>query len=68
MPDLDRVPCKRGDVLGDADRPLDYVFFPDTGVICVVAVYANGDIIEMATIGREGCRGMQASSAQGIPR
>jgi hypothetical protein len=60
MPDLDQVPCKGGDVLGDADSTLDYVFFPDTGVISVVAVFANGDIIEMATIRREGCSGMQA--------
>ena len=28
---------------------------------CVsVAVYADGSVIEMATIGREGCTGMQA--------
>ncbi len=26
----------------------------------MVALYANGDIIEMATIGREGCTGLQA--------
>jgi hypothetical protein len=26
----------------------------------VVAVYADGSVIEMATIGREGCTGMQA--------
>jgi CRP-like cAMP-binding protein len=29
-------------------------------VISVVAVYEDGDIIEMATIGREGCTGAQA--------
>jgi hypothetical protein len=39
---------------------LDYVFFPHSGVISVVAVYANGNTIEMATIGREGCSGVQA--------
>jgi CRP-like cAMP-binding protein len=61
MPELDQVPCPRGDVLMDADTALDYVFFPNTGVISVVAVYANGDIIEMATIGREGCTGFQAT-------
>src|SRR5215475_12844571 len=60
MPELDQVLCKRGDILIDADSTLDYVFFPDNGVISVVAVYANGDIIEMVTIGREGCSGMQA--------
>jgi CRP-like cAMP-binding protein len=57
---LVHVPCSRGEVLIDADRALDYVFFPNSGVISVVAVYANGDIIEMATIGREGCTGLQA--------
>jgi CRP-like cAMP-binding protein len=33
---------------------------PDSGVVSVVAVYADGHVIEMATIGREGCTGMQA--------
>src|ERR1035438_6895056 len=44
----------------DADSSLDHVFFPDSGVVSVVAVYADGNIIEMATIGREGCSGVQA--------
>ena len=44
----------------DADSSLDHVFFPDSGVVSVVAVYADGSIIEMATIGREGCTGVQA--------
>jgi hypothetical protein len=34
--------------------------FPDSGVVSAVAVYADGSIIEMATIGREGCTGVQA--------
>jgi CRP-like cAMP-binding protein len=38
---------------------LDHVFFPNSGVISVVAVYADGKVIEMATIGREGCTGVQ---------
>ena len=44
----------------DADSSLDHVFFPDSGVVSVVAVYADGSIIEMATIGREGCTAVQA--------
>jgi hypothetical protein len=47
-------------VLLDADSALDEIFFPDSGVISVVAVYEDGSIIEMATIGREGCTGFQA--------
>jgi CRP-like cAMP-binding protein len=60
LSELEQVRCQRGDILIDADSSLDHVFFPDSGVISVVAVYANGDIIEMATVGREGCSGMQA--------
>ena len=60
MPELERIPCLRGQVLMDADSSLDHVFFPDNGVVSVVAVYADGSIIEMATIGREGCTGVQA--------
>src|ERR1700681_724383 len=44
----------------DADSSLDHVFFADSGVVSVVAVYADGSVIEMATIGREGCSGVQA--------
>jgi CRP-like cAMP-binding protein len=60
MPELEHIRCRREQVLMDADSSLDYVFFPDSGVVSVVAVYADGSIIEMATIGREGCTGMQA--------
>src|ERR1700685_4615867 len=60
MPELERIDCHRGQVLMDADSSLDHVFFPDSGVVSVVAVYADGSVIEMATIGREGCTAMQA--------
>jgi CRP-like cAMP-binding protein len=57
---LHSVPCERGQVLLEADSALDAIFFPDSGVISVVAVYEDGSMIEMATIGREGCTGFQA--------
>jgi CRP-like cAMP-binding protein len=60
VPELEHISCQRAEVLMDADSPLDHVFFPDRGVVSVVAVYADGNVIEMATIGREGCTGMQA--------
>jgi CRP-like cAMP-binding protein len=60
MPELERILCQREQVLMDADSSLDYVFFPDSGVVSVVAVYADGSVIEMATIGREGCTAVQA--------
>jgi CRP-like cAMP-binding protein len=60
MPELEEIRCQRGQVLMDADSSLDHVYFPDSGVVSVMAVYADGSIIEMATIGREGCTGVNA--------
>jgi CRP-like cAMP-binding protein len=60
LPELQHVVCQRGHVLMDADSSIDHVYFPDSGVVSVVAVYADGNIIEMATIGREGCTGVKA--------
>jgi CRP-like cAMP-binding protein len=60
MPELEHIRCQREQILIDADASLDHIFFPDSGVVSVVAVYSDGSIIEMATIGREGCTGVQA--------
>jgi CRP-like cAMP-binding protein len=60
LPQLEHIPCQRDQVLMDAESSLDNVFFPDIGVVSVVAVYPDGSIIEMATIGREGFTGVQA--------
>lgn len=57
---LEPIRCEHEQVLIDADTSLDHVYFPDSGVISVVAVYPDGGIIEMATIGREGSTGFQA--------
>ncbi len=60
IPELEYIHCQRGEILMNADSSLDHVFFPDSGVVSVVAVYADGCVIEMATIGREGCTDVQA--------
>jgi CRP-like cAMP-binding protein len=60
IPDLEQIRCERHQILMDADSVLDQVYFPDSGVVSAVAVYADGTIIEMATIGREGCTAVQA--------
>src|SRR5262249_25776953 len=59
VPNLEFIRCQKEQILLDVDAPLDHVFFPNSGVISVVAVYADGNVIEMATIGREGCTGVQ---------
>jgi CRP-like cAMP-binding protein len=60
MPELESISCHRAQVLMNVDSALDYIFFPDSGVVSVVAVYADGSIIEMATVGREGFTDVQA--------
>ena len=47
IPDLRHIECKREQVLLDADSSLDHIYFPDSGVVSVVA-------------GREGGTGFQA--------
>ena len=37
MPELEHITCQRGQVLMDADSSLDHVYFPDRGVVSVVA-------------------------------
>jgi CRP-like cAMP-binding protein len=60
MPEIEQVRCQREQILIDVDSSLDHVFFPHSGVVSVVAVYSDGSIVEMATVGREGCTGVQA--------
>jgi len=57
---LEHVRCERAAVLVDAESSLEHVYFPNSGIISIVAVYPDGSIIEMATIGREGATGFQA--------
>jgi CRP-like cAMP-binding protein len=61
LPELEFILCNEEQILMDADSSLDHVFFPDAGVVSAVALYTNGSIIEMATIGREGCTAVQAA-------
>jgi hypothetical protein len=58
---LELIRCQSEEIILDADSSLDHIFFPETGAVSVVAVYADGNIIEMATIGREGCTGVLKS-------
>lgn len=61
---LEPVDYAVGDVLCGVDAPISHVHFPASGVISVLAAYANGDTIEMATIGREGLVGSRRHSAR----
>jgi len=60
MPQLEHVCYQPRQILLDADSSLDHIFFPNSGVVSAAALYSDGSITEMATIGREGSTGVQA--------
>ena len=67
MPELEHIRCGREQVLTDADSSLDHVFFPDSGVVSVLAVYADGSVIEMARSVERVAQVCKPSSAPRLP-
>ena len=59
-PHLETITCEREQILIEANSPLDHIFFPDSGVVSMMALYSDGSVIELATIGREGFAGVRA--------
>jgi len=58
-PHLELVPLAARDVLFEAGTPLRQVYFPHSGVACLMASLRSG-VAEMATIGCEGFIGFEA--------
>jgi|SRR5690349_13423206 CRP-like cAMP-binding protein len=51
----------------EPDQSIDYVYFPRKGVISAVKEFQNGDVIEVATIGKEGMVGIGVALGVPIP-
>jgi CRP-like cAMP-binding protein len=60
-PKLTRVPLQVKQVLYKPDQPIHQVYFPETAVICLLTVMANGDTLETGTVGSEGASWISAS-------
>jgi len=60
LPHLHAVPLKLRQVLYKALAPIDYVYFPTSGVVSTMAVMEDGRAIEVTTIGNEGVAGLSA--------
>ena len=54
------VPLEFGQVLLEAHAPIEYAYFPVSGILSAVATMEDGDGIEVATIGKEGMHGIPA--------
>jgi len=57
-PRLERVDLQTKQILFDVDQPIEYVYFPETIVVSVLAVMADGTAVETATVGHEGMAGL----------
>jgi CRP-like cAMP-binding protein len=59
-PYLTTVPLEQGAVLLEAGQEFDHVYFPEYGMLSLLAVLKDGKAIETATVGREGVVGAMA--------
>ena len=59
-PHLKEVTLDQGVVLQDQGDQVEDVYFPQDGIISLLAVMQHGDAIETATVGREGAVGAPA--------
>ena len=57
---LDTVPLKVKSLVRRAGEPVEQVYFPIGGFFSMVTVLADGRMVEVATIGREGMVGIEA--------
>jgi CRP-like cAMP-binding protein len=60
LPHFEAVPLVVKDVLYKARAPIDYVYFPNSGIVSAMTIMEDGSAIEVATIGKEGVVGLTA--------
>ena len=65
---LTRVKFRPRQIIYKPNAPLDYIYFPENTVLCLLTLMSNGDSIESATVGREGASWISASvGARSMP-
>lgn len=67
LPDLSEVRLPLGQVLHEPAAPIQTVYFPLVGVVSVVADLGGDQVVETATIGREGLVGISVFLGVGVP-
>jgi CRP-like cAMP-binding protein len=59
-PNLTTLSLQQGEVLAEPGDEFDHVYFPQSGMLSLLAVLRDGKAIETATVGREGVVGAMA--------
>jgi CRP-like cAMP-binding protein len=67
LPDLSETPLPTGRVLHEPGQEVTDVYFPLVGVVSVLADLGHGQIVETATIGREGMVGLSVYLGAAAP-
>jgi CRP-like cAMP-binding protein len=67
LPDLAETPLPAGRVLHEPGRAIREVYFPLVGVVSVLADLGDDQVVETATIGREGMVGISVYLGAGTP-
>ena len=60
LPHLHTIPIRTRQMLQQAGEPVEYVYFPNGGVVSITTVLPDGTTVEAATIGDEGMTGLEA--------
>ena len=63
-PALELLPLVLKEILHRPGDPIEYVYFPGAGFVSELTVLESGDMVEVATIGREGMVGIFASDGE----
>lgn len=58
MTSLERVDLRLGQRLHEPYQPHEHFYFPETCIVSLLGVLANGDSAEVSLTGREGCVGL----------
>ncbi|MFZ5893894.1 MAG: Crp/Fnr family transcriptional regulator [Myxococcota bacterium] len=58
LPHLEPILLQPRNVVIDVNTPIEYVYFPEDGVVSIVSVMTDGSVVEVATIGNEGMIGL----------
>jgi CRP-like cAMP-binding protein len=65
---LTRVRVRSKQIIYKPNAPLDFGYFPENTVLCLLTLMSNGDSIESATVGREGASWISSSvGARSMP-
>ena len=62
FPELTFVPLRTHDVLQEAEQPIKYAYFVDSGMVSILSVMQDGKSVEVGLTGKEGCTGLQLAA------